>query len=194
MSFITKDSGKRHLFSTGMQRDIQEGKPRYDLVYIPMLTRWAELMARGAEKYGERNWEKAETQEEIVRFKASAFRHFIQWFNDEADEDHAAAVFFNIAGVEFVKNKLALIGRAKTTLTSEGCKPIIDVHGDGIKRWATKIVKLLKLLFINSETGRIRFPRRTLKLTQTDPKDTASGRNVLHVEGSLPSHKHGHSG
>ena len=56
MKFKTKDSGKRTSFSTGMQRDTQEGKPRYDLVIAKshkydMLTRWAELMARGAEKY-----------------------------------------------------------------------------------------------------------------------------------------------
>lgn len=89
-----------------MVRDIQEGKPRYDLVYLPMLKRWAELMGRGAEKYGERNWEKAEGQEELNRFKASAFRHFMQWIEGEIDEDHGAAVFFNIAGAEMVRNKL----------------------------------------------------------------------------------------
>lgn len=106
MNHITKDSGKRQQYSTGMQRDTNENKARYDLVYIPMLTRWAELMARGAEKYSERNWEKAETQEEMNRFKESAFRHFIQWFNNEEDEDHGSAVFFNISGAEMVKQKL----------------------------------------------------------------------------------------
>lgn len=105
-NFQTKDSGKRQTFSTGMNRDIQEGKARYDLVDMPMLKRWAELMERGAIKYGEHNWKKAETQEEQDRFKASAFRHFIQWFNGEEDEDHGAAVFFNIAGAEMVKSKI----------------------------------------------------------------------------------------
>lgn len=69
--FITKDSGKRQDFDSGMRRDIQEGKPRYDLCYLPMFTRWAELMDRGAEKYGERNWEKANSKEELERFKSS---------------------------------------------------------------------------------------------------------------------------
>lgn len=103
--FETKDSGERQTFSTGMNRDVQEGKARYDLVYSPMLKRWAELMARGAEKYGERNWEKAATEEELNRFRASAFRHFMQWFDGETDEDHGAAVFFNISGAEMVKSK-----------------------------------------------------------------------------------------
>jgi hypothetical protein len=105
-TFKTKDSGKRQEFTTGMQRDTQDDKARYDLIDIPMLTRWAELMARGAEKYGERNWEKAETEEELTRFKSSAFRHFVQWFEGDVDEDHAAAVLFNIAGAEMVKTKL----------------------------------------------------------------------------------------
>lgn len=103
--FITKDSGKRTEFKSGMRRDTAENKPRYDLCYTPMLTRWAWLMKRGAEKYGERNWENADSKEEMNRFKASAFRHFIQWFEGEDDEDHAAGVFFNIAAVEYLKDK-----------------------------------------------------------------------------------------
>lgn len=109
--YTTKDSGKRDYFKTGMKRDTQEGKPRYDLI-IPqntqehLLKRWAELMERGMVKYGYRNWEKARTEEEMIRFKNSAFRHFIQWFDGETDEDHAAAVFFNIQGVEYVKSRL----------------------------------------------------------------------------------------
>lgn len=109
-NFTTKDSGERVEFSTGMQRDTSKSKARFDLITpknIPyekqMLTRWAELMARGAEKYNARNWEKASTQEEIDRFKESAFRHFMQWFFGENDEDHAAAVFFNITGAEYTK-------------------------------------------------------------------------------------------
>lgn len=105
--WITKDSGKRIDFDSGMRRDIQEGKPRFDLCYLPLLKRWAELMERGAIKYGERNWEKANSKEELNRFKASAFRHFIQWIEDEDDEDHAAGTLFNIAAVEMLKEKMA---------------------------------------------------------------------------------------
>src|ERR1019366_6249664 len=54
--FVTKDSGKREEFPTGMVRDIQTDKPRYDLVDWPMIKRWAELMQRGALKSGEHNW------------------------------------------------------------------------------------------------------------------------------------------
>ena len=114
-AFVTKDSGQRQEFDSGMRRDTQEGKPRFDLTppadlsfEAQMLTRWAALMARGAEKYGDRNWEKASGSEELARFRASAFRHFMQWYYDAEDgEDHAAAVFFNVQGAEFVEWKLA---------------------------------------------------------------------------------------
>ena len=90
-----------------MHRDTQQGKPNFWLCYQPMLKRWAELMTRGADKYGDRNWELAESKEELERFKASAFRHFYQWINEEnPEEDHAAAVFFNISAVEMLKEKL----------------------------------------------------------------------------------------
>lgn len=104
--FITKDSGQRQEFSTGMKRDVQTNKPRYDLLDRVMLKRWAELMARGAEKYGEENWRLASTEEELRRFKASAIRHLFQWLNGETDEDHACAVFFNISGAEYVAGRL----------------------------------------------------------------------------------------
>lgn len=104
---VTKDSGQRQVYDSGMHRDTNTGKVRYDLVDMDMLTRWAELMARGAVKYDAHNWRKANGNPELQRFKESAFRHFMQWFlQDKMDEDHAAAVFFNIAGAEYVRNKM----------------------------------------------------------------------------------------
>lgn len=113
MQFETKDSGERAQFESGMQRDTQTGKPRFDLM-IPkglryadqMLTRLAELFARGAEKYEDRNWEQANSIEELERMKASAFRHFMQWYCGETDEDHAAAVMFNVIAFETTAHKL----------------------------------------------------------------------------------------
>ncbi len=107
--FVTKDSGERQQFSTGMVRDTQTSKPRYDLIGMAgwnLIKRWAELMARGAIKYGELNFEKAATEEELRRFKASGLRHAIQYFMGDTDEDHGAAILFNVAGAEMVKEKL----------------------------------------------------------------------------------------
>lgn len=104
--FITKDSGARKEFKSGMVRDTNEDKPMYTLCWQPMLKRWAELMTRGAVKYGKNNWMKADGEEELDRFKDSALRHMMQWLEGDESEDHASAVFFNIAGAEYVKNKL----------------------------------------------------------------------------------------
>lgn len=91
-----------------MNRDVTEGKTLWHLVtFGPMLARWAELLTRGALKYGANNWQKANSQEELERFKESAFRHFMQWYNNDTDEDHASAVIFNINGAEYVKERLS---------------------------------------------------------------------------------------
>ena len=100
-------------YSSGMKREPQGLRERFDLITpecLPynqtMLYRWAVLMAKGAEKYGEHNWEQATGEDELSRFKQSAFRHFMKWFGGEHDEDHASAVFFNISGAEMVKIKM----------------------------------------------------------------------------------------
>lgn len=105
-NFETKDSGQRQDYASGMRRDVQTGKPRFDLIYKPLLWRWAELMARGAEKYGDRNWEKANSQEELDRALASAERHFQQFIRGDKDEDHGAATCFNIGQVIMLREKL----------------------------------------------------------------------------------------
>lgn len=104
--FQTKDSGQRQEFESGMVRDIQTDKPRYDLVDMPLLRRWAELMARGAKKYGENNWRKAATEEEMKRFASSLLRHTFQLLEGDRTEDHAAAICFNAAGYEMVRGIL----------------------------------------------------------------------------------------
>lgn len=106
--FITKDSGKRQEFESGMMRDTQEDKPRYDLCYEPLLTDWAFLMHRGAKKYTENNWKNANSTEELNRFKASAWRHFIQFMKGEEDEAHHAAILFNIGGCMYLMDKLGV--------------------------------------------------------------------------------------
>lgn len=105
--FVTKDSGERQEFSTGMVRDTENNKVLYDLVFDgPMLKRWAELLTRGAKKYSPKNWLKACKQEELDRARSSAARHFFQYMNGDTDEDHAAASIFNINLAEYIKEKL----------------------------------------------------------------------------------------
>jgi len=104
-NYETKDSGERVNFTSGMNRDVDTNKPRYDLCYLPLLTEWAQLMGRGATKYGENNWMLANSPEELQRFKASAWRHFIQFMLDEDDEAHHAAICFNVAAIMLLRNK-----------------------------------------------------------------------------------------
>ena len=111
--YIVKDSGKRAEYKSGMKRDTQEGKPDFTLL-LPkgvayedqLLTRLATHLTKGKEKYGARNWEQANSEEELERFKSSAMRHFMQWYHNISDEDHASAIMFNVIAAEFVKGKL----------------------------------------------------------------------------------------
>ncbi|WP_158881901.1 dATP/dGTP diphosphohydrolase domain-containing protein [Amycolatopsis anabasis] len=105
--FVTLDSGKRHEFESGMRRDAQEGKPRYDLIPLWFLRELAELMARGAEKYGDRNWELANSKEEADRMDASGLRHHFQYLEGDRTENHLAAVCFNLFAAEQTRRKVA---------------------------------------------------------------------------------------
>lgn len=114
LEYLTKASGERQEFNGGGVRDKETGKPRFDLLMperVPFddqyLTRIARLMARGAEHYEDRNWERFADDAALSRAKSSAFRHFMQWFSGEADEDHAAAIFFNVMAAEYVRGRLA---------------------------------------------------------------------------------------
>ena len=92
MTFVTKDSGERDEFDTGYRRDSQAGKPRYDLISQIGLLRLAQLYQRGAEKYGDDNWQKGSP---FRRTFAAMFRHMLQWAAGDRSEDHLAAVAWN---------------------------------------------------------------------------------------------------
>lgn len=105
--FIIKDSGAREDFPSGMRRDTEEGKADFTLAIDgPMFARYAEHMTKGAKKYGRRNWQNANSVEEYERFKRSAFRHFLQWLRGDLDEDHAAAIWFNVNAAEYVRERI----------------------------------------------------------------------------------------
>ena len=111
--FTVKDSGARQEFSSGMVRDTAEGNVDFTAILDgPMFDRWAAHLTKAKEKYpdvapGVANWTLASGMEEMIRFRKSAFRHFRQWLRGDTDEDHAAAVMFNMNGYEYVKEKLA---------------------------------------------------------------------------------------
>jgi hypothetical protein len=111
--FVVKDSGNRTEYQSGMVRDLNDDKEKFDLLFpegVPyeeqMITRFAVHLTKGAKKYNDRNWEKANGENELRDFKRSAWRHFIKWFLGMRDEDHAAGVFFNITAYETTKFKI----------------------------------------------------------------------------------------
>lgn len=112
VEYVIKDSGDRQLFTSGMVRDTTNGKPNYLKVFDgPMLERWATHLTKGALKYpdiaiGVANWTLASGEAELQRAKESATRHFFQWLRGDKDEDHAAALYFNVNLAEYVKNKM----------------------------------------------------------------------------------------
>lgn len=108
--FNLKDSGERLQFDSGMVRDVTTNKLDYSLVFDgPMVERWAAHLTKGAVKYTKRNWMQASSYAERDRFRESAVRHFVQWLHGDTDEDHAAAIFFNVNGYEFVKERATTV-------------------------------------------------------------------------------------
>lgn len=124
--FSLKDSGARQEFETGARRDVEEDKPRFDLVTPFGLERVAWVYARGAEKYGDNNWQKGMP---FTRYLASAERHLKQFKAGEVDEDHLAQAVWNL---------LAILHHQEVGPAGLDDLPIYDLEynhqkGDGIK-------------------------------------------------------------
>jgi hypothetical protein len=88
-----KDSGARETWSTGANRDISQGKGRFDLLPMWAIERLAKLFEAGCIKYGDRNWEKGIP---IARYVDSALRHLCRFARGDEDEDHLVAAAWNI--------------------------------------------------------------------------------------------------
>ncbi len=94
--YVTKTSGQRESFSSGAVRDVQEDKPRYDLIPPEPLRRLAMVYMRGGKNYGDHNWEQGMP---LSRILASAERHLQQARNGEHDEDHWAQCAWNLFAI-----------------------------------------------------------------------------------------------
>ena len=79
---------------TGAVRNSQKGKGRFDLLEPEIFFRLAGWYELGAEVYGDRNWEKGI---KVSRCTGSALRHLIKYLAGWRDEDHLAAVIWNVA-------------------------------------------------------------------------------------------------
>ena len=97
------DSGERIEFESGAVRDIITNKGRYDLLSSIAIRRLAQHFENGGIKYDDRNWEKGMP---LKRFLDSALRHLFQLLDGDGEEDHAAAVMWNISGFIHTQEKI----------------------------------------------------------------------------------------
>ena len=112
--YVTRDSGEKAVHSDGVQRDTQNGKTLFTLLFpkgVPMaqqlMVRVAKLYTRGAEKYGDRNWENSRSADTLAHHEDALWRHFMNfYFGIQDGEDHAAAIVWNINAVELNRRNL----------------------------------------------------------------------------------------
>lgn len=88
-----KDSGAREEMPTGSRRDTRVGKGRFDLLPTRGIRALAVLFEAGAEKYGDRNWEKGQP---LARYIDSGLRHTFSVLQGLEDEDHLRAAAWNL--------------------------------------------------------------------------------------------------
>lgn len=99
-----KDSGgPREEFESGSVRDTEDGKGAFDLLPPGPLRRLAVHYQNGAKKYSRRNWEKGQR---LGRYLSSAMRHIMSILEGKHDEDHEAAVAWNMFAFMFTADKI----------------------------------------------------------------------------------------
>jgi len=117
-----RDGGDRTQFTTGSQRDTQDGKPRPDLLPARAQMRKSVIHMLGSIKYEERNWEKGQPQSQ---FLASALRHLYKWLSGDVSEDHLAQLGWNVDCL-IDQEERALAGLLPKTLLNLPCYPQND--------------------------------------------------------------------
>lgn len=93
---IVDDGQIRDTFEGGGTRERAEGKGRYDLLPIFALKRLARWYELGAQKYGDRNWEKGLPYSRCID---SAKRHLDKFLMGMHDEDHLTAAIWNLMAI-----------------------------------------------------------------------------------------------
>lgn len=98
-----ESSGEMTVFESGAVRDKKTGKGRCDLLPACVLLRLAKHYERGAERYGEYNWQKGIPCHSFVD---SALRHMLKYMDGWTDEDHLIAAIWNLCGLAWTEEKL----------------------------------------------------------------------------------------
>lgn len=107
---IEKDLRER---PSGAIRDSEDGKVNYlNCFDNPMWDRFAVHMTKAEATKGKRNWMKAgddpaTAEDDLRRGYESLARHTRQFIRGDTDEDHAAAMIFNLGWIALVEQKIA---------------------------------------------------------------------------------------
>ena len=99
------DSGNRRKFETGSQRDMAEGKGRFDLLPFWSLWELSKHYEAGAKKYDANNWRKGQP---LSVYFDSAMRHLAKIAMGYTDERHDLAALWNIACFIETKRRIEL--------------------------------------------------------------------------------------
>ena len=105
-----KDSGKRQDFSTGSKRDTDEGKGQPSRISTLFLRKLSVHTQAGLQKYGDRNWEKGQP---LSRYIDSMQRHLWKIQEGQTDEDHVAALSWNVMAFTHTKIMIDMGGLPK---------------------------------------------------------------------------------
>jgi len=101
------DSGKREQFASGMVREPNLFRGRFDLIPPIAMRKLAVHYERGALKYSDRNWEKGGP---LSRHLNSAISHLQKFLEGNRTEDHLSACTFNVFAIQ---HNLEMIERGK---------------------------------------------------------------------------------
>lgn len=108
---MDKKSDDKTLFPSGAVRDAHGGKGRLDLLPPCSLLRLSRLYEKGAEMYGEDNWQKGIPLHSYID---SAIRHILKYQHGCDDEDHLAAAAWNILCAMWTEEQLPQLNDINT--------------------------------------------------------------------------------
>lgn len=108
-------------FKTGAIRDTQEGKLDFtETLSWTALNRYMKYMTSKKEKYGSGNFKKGipidSYERSLIRHLDKYMRNKFENGNDELDQDHLAAMVFNIFGIMHEEEQIKLTKPEKESL------------------------------------------------------------------------------
>ena len=93
---LTESTEKLTVFNTGAVRCSDADSERYDLITPVGLRRLAMTYARGASRYGARNWEKGIPASNLLNH---AIRHIVLYMLGDKSEDHLVHAAWNLLAI-----------------------------------------------------------------------------------------------